>query len=1114
MGTVTDFTAGLTDLIGSAGDLVGLASATIKYPFNWLAGEENPFQTGLEHSVGHKFSNAVHDFGTDTLGANEESAARQAGTDVGGFALDLFSGKSGTALRTAAKAARAGRYARASKLAGKALLGTAATNTAINAGMSALTGTPLTPTESVIAGFGAVGALPMIKRGGRYFRSKAKLLEDQFQPNIAQKVSNLKTHQNLFDARGDAVKLANMEGFNVADEHLLSPKDLAKADPLMFEAREKLKVIDSDEVLLNQYNQLSSELQQRLQAPITLATDGIPDQATVEKFSEALGVEPFQVPARLARMRSDELIPLMKKDPSLFPETGYIDKVTGQPISNIQLLQKIDSIKSQIKAENLQKNREFYSLFQKNLDANRQAGLISEKSYLNMTRKGKNIGYIPKSSLDAVPEKSDILGVYGTSTSLRAATQSGMGVGRQANSFKTAYGALQSDAAARAFNGKVKTLAYELKEKVPKLAVETDKLVAEWERKAKSLTGWDKHLAELNVAYYKDKAKELSKYVFLNKEDLKHIKDPGFLNGRDLVSYMQDGKPILFTIPKGYMKGLFGYGDSTSNPIIKGLQRSNGFATQFKTGKWNALNFGFTKAAYALWEGMPALKTELAKRGINYPSYKIIWEQAKQAKNLLSNGYYEWLIANVERRGSYLGYTTADVANLKSKLTDSLFSLYTSPIDNFAELKRSGAAGLFDVVNPDTATTFEYLASKTKKAWDWVDQSAPVEMLNILNQASAESMSAAITKIAKDVFPDDKLARQQLLIDTSKKTSDTRRRGLAATTSGKVVNTLSDVMPYGKSTVQGLVGKLEYLQPGDTYDMMKNLIMGSRGMDKLINLGIVLAGKTQGEVFDMLWKYVVAPTAICYFWNNMTPDQAEDYHELTNLARSKNRLLINFGGRGTHAYFPVDQEWSVLSNLTEAFLDDIFGLSDQDPNNPDWEYKNQVLKSAGRALGVEFPVAMNAVTGLVGFTPKVNAETLLGGEDPIFEKVRDRVSYELGEVLGIVGNTVSMMSSPRPFNTDMLGQIPLITNSWSQAHNNSTSAYVDKIYRQDPQNFPCKDLMTKRKYMESRLRHFRATGLTMDGRPYNMPRQQVIETINHNIQKLNGEMYRKLKEGN
>ena len=94
----------------------------------------------------------------------------------------------------------------------------------------------------------------------------------------------------------------------------------------------------------------------------------------------------------------------------------------------------------------------------------------------------------------------------------------------------------------------------------------------------------------------------------------------------------------------------------------------------------------------------------------------------------------------------------------------------------------------------------------------------------------------------------------------------------------------------------------------------------------------------------------------------------------------------------------------------------------------------------------------------------------------------------------------------------MLGQIPLLTDSWTQQHHNSTSAYVDRIYKQNPQAFPCKDLMTKRKYMESRLRHFKATGLTMDGRPYNMPRQQVIETITHNIQKLNGEMYKQLKE--
>lgn len=1109
MGTVGDLLAGGGDFVAGLGDLIGMGSAAVKTPFNWLAGEEHPFQTGYEHSFGHKLGTEIRNLGTDLFGSDPESKVRQAGTDIAGYATDLFTGGSGRAMKVAAKAAQLGRYKRAAKLAGKAALGTAATNTAINAGMSALTGTPLTPTESVIAGVGVVGALPMIKKGGRYFRSKARMLEDQFQPSVAQKAANLNTYQNLADARGGAVKMANMEGFNVGNEHLISPKDLAKADPVMAEATTRLKMIDGDNELLNRYNQLESELQQRLQSVLTKAGENV---GGAKVLANALDVPLIDIVEGTENISRDSLLNLMKKNPKLFPEIGYLDKATGLPMSNTKLLQELDTIQSRLDAKTIQRNKEFYSVFQQNNDANREAGLISEKTYKNLATKARQIGYIPKSDLDAKPHESGILGVTGAGTSLRAATEAGDGVLRQGNSFRTAYGALQSDAMARAFNGKIKSLAATIFPAIKGIREETTKQYGYWTRKASNSTGYEQHMAKMNAEYYKGKLEDLSKFEL--KPNIKKDWSGNYIlpKDRDVVSYMVNGEPVMFTIPKNYMRGLFTYGDSTSNSIVKGIQRSNSFATQFKTGKWNALNFGFTKAAYALWEGMPALKVELAKRGIDIPTHKILWEQVKQFKNLLSNGYYEWLIGNIERRGRFLGYAPEDIANLKAKITEPLFSMYTSSIDNFAELKRTGAAHLFDVINPDTATAFEYLTSKTKQAWDWVDNSAPVDMLNILNQASAESMSAAITKIAKDMFPDHE-ARRQFLVDVSKKTSDTRRRGLATSTAGKVVNTLSDVMPYGKSTVQGLVGKLDYLKPGETYDMFKNLIQGSQGIEKITNLGVVLAGKTQGEVFDMLWKYVITPTAICYFWNNMTPDQAEDYHELNNLARAKNRLLINFGGRGTHAYFPVDQEWSVLSNITEVLLDDIFNLSDQDPNNPDWEYKDQLLKSAGRALGVEFPVGVNAVTGMMGFTPKVNAETLLGGEDPVFEKVRDRVSYELGEVLGIVGNTFSAVTSDRPFNSDMLGQIPLLTDSWTQSHKNSTSAYVDRIYRQNPQAFPCKDLMNRRKYMETRLRHFKATGLTMDGRPYNMPRQKVIETITHNIQKLNGEMYRQLKEG-
>lgn len=1118
---INDFLAGGADLASGLFDIWGLGSAAVKYPFYKLSGHDNAFADALQNTWGAQIGQGIRDFNSDLFNSEEDAPGRRAGSDVAGFGLDLITGGSGRVLRLAGKAAQKGAYTRARKLATRALLDTAATNTAINMGMSALSGEGLTPTESGIAAMGFVGAPNLIRRGTRYFKSKAKLLENKFAPNAAQQYKNNMSYYDFTDARRGALRQASHEGFQLGDEFSLSPQDRSKLDPLLNEFTEKLKVIDPKNETLAQFNQLDSELQQRLQGLITsIDIDNLLPEAT-DRIAKTLGVpnNPSVIRESLLNMSKDDLIGLMRNHPELFPETGYLDKLTGQPITNQALLLKYDSLKSKLKAEDLQKNKEFFDLFQKDLQANVEAGIVSEREAAKELHKAKQVGYIPKSSIDERTfSDGGILGVGPNATSNKAASQTGLGVMRQTNSFETAFKIAHSHAAARKLNADIMNLRHQLGKQLPRVLSDAMTQEAYWTKQAKILKGYDKHLAEMNVAYYRDRIKDLKKFEpkFVPETDAKtgEIIMP---KDRDLVSYMENGTQKFMTVPKNYMRSLFMYGDKNSNAIIRGIQDTNSFTTQFRTGKWNALNFGFTKMAYGLWEGMPALTSEAAKKGISLPAWRVMFEQARQAKNILSNEYYEWLMNNIQRRGKFLGYTVDDIAELQKKISDPLFSIWTSPYDNFAELKKAGASNLFDVINPDTATTFEYLKNRARKAWNWIDQSAPAEFLRILNVASAESMSAATTKLARELFPDDAVKRREFLMAVANKTSDTRRRGAAISKTGKAVRLASDVMPYGKSTIQGLMGKLDYFEIGKNLDMFSNLVHGSRGIDKLTNLATVLAGKTQGEVFDMLWKFVVMPTAICYFWNNMTPDQSEDYHELTNLARSKNRLLVNFGGRGVHAYFPVDQEWSVLSNMTEALLDSTFSLSDNDPNNPDWSYKDQLLKSAGRALGVEFPVPVNMVTGAIGFTPNVNAETLLGGEDSIIEPIRGeglsaRISYELGEVLGTVGNAISISLSDRPFNADMLGQIPLLTDSWTQQHHNSTSAYVDRIYKQNPQAFPCKDLMTKRKYMESRLRHFKATGLTMDGRPYNMPRQQVIETITHNIQKLNGEMYRQLKE--
>lgn len=1115
---INDFLAGLADLGALPFDVISLGMGSIKYPFKKVfTDSENPFAEGVANSWTGQIAQGVRNFSTKLFDSDPESGWRRAGSDIGGLGLDLFTGGSGRMIRRGIS--HIGNHATrkaGKRLIKRALMDTAVTNTAVNLGMSALSGEGFSPTESVLAGAAVLGAPQMISRlkGMRRARAKARMLEQQFAPNDAQQhAANMKRY-DLVDARGAAVDEARREGFDVGDEFRVSPTDWVKKDAIVNKADEALAAFKNEDEALNHFNQITSELQQRLQAPITIMNTFRDDRKG--KIAAALGEKIETARDKLNSATFDDLMELMNKHPEIFPETGYLDEF-GQPISNAKLVLKYNELKQGLTAEQLARNKQFLDLLQEDRLANLDAGVISAKEFANEGQKARQVGYIPKSDMDIrVTNTEGLLGVTPNATSIKAATKAGEGVGRQTNTFETVYKVLYNHAIKRKFNADVIKLAKSIKARLPALYEDVKSKLALARNQVNTSTGWDKYLAEMNIKYYQNRLKELDKFEFgYQPKRFKNSNDIIFPDDRDIVSFMKDGNQEFFTVPKNYMKSLFSYGDNNTNQIIQGIQNAHNFMLPFRTGKWNVLNFGFVKAAYGLWEGMPAIMAEAKKRGVNISPWKIMFEQLKQAKNILSNEYHQWLINNIKRKGRYLGYDTSDIAELEKKMTDSMFSVFTSPYDNFAELSKIGATHMFDFINPDTATKMEKLASMAKDTWHWIDKSAPVEILRMLNTAAAESMSAATTKLAKELFPDN-AERIQALINISKKTSDTRRFGAATSKTGKTINTLSKVMPYGKSTVQGLAGKLDYFNLGENMSMLNNLVHGSRGIDKLMNLATVLAGKTQGEVFDTLWKLVVVPTAICYFWNNMTPDQAEDYHELTNLARSKNRMLVNFGGRGIHAYFPVDQEWSVLSNMTEAMLDAAFGMSDQDPNNPDWSYQDQFLKAAGRALGIEFPVPVNMLTGAVGFEGKVNAETLLGGEDSVIEPIKGsglegRISYELGEVLGTMGNLISSGVTNRPFHADMIGQIPLVTDSWAQTHKNSTSEFVDSVFKKDPINFPCKDLMNKRKYLEARLRHFKQTGLTMDGRPYNMPKQKVVETINHDIQKVNGEMYRILK---
>lgn len=1159
---VEDWLAGAFDVAATPLDVISLLEALPGTVRNLSQGKENPFARALAETETGFLAQSLRDKVTDITGSDPESEARRNVTDTALYGLDLLTGASGakvgTAAKLAKKAVREGSKKAALESARKAadaVAHTAVTNAIANAAFNTMFDTDPSQVDSAVNSL-AIAATPFY--GVRQLRKLARNTQalndiaDHSTREMRQKYNRASTRQNLYDANGAIMDKFQADDLTrgMSDTDILSSYNtIEKVVPMegpVSKLHDMLKKFNRSEKKQDilRYLQEESEYEQRIAAPKTKALNELRDSADLEPGMQKVIIDDIadrlnlsgefktieDLEQAIRSMDRKALQELMASKPSLFPATGYIGE-NGLPISNEQLYENLKKHQKEFADEFGPFSSMWKEIAKEDNNLNFKAGMITKEEYLRTASKAETEGYIPKA--EASKTGVDLSGQPSKMGSYMQMSADEMGgVRQQVNTFRHMAEVINNHGLSRAMNDRRKSLFHSLQKNIPlarKSYVDREaKIVKELRTNSDKIRRQE--LIQ-DLEFIRSRIKHLDEYKF-SKEAGESL-TPGA--GQTKIEFMEGGIPREMLVPNDDAP-VFKFRERNASSIVRGLQATNNFALQFRTGKWNPA-FWARKYVYGLLE-LPALITEAKKRGLDMSYGRVMFEQARQFKNELFNNYYNYIIDSLEAGSAKkFGYTLEDVPTLKGKLKESLKDKYfVSPVDNFAEFTRSGSDALFDLINPDTPLKMNRLSNAMNRAWNFVDRSMPAQILSIFNSAISDSAAATIVAIANQLFDPKNFANKEAwekaileyVRDVSRHTSDTTRRGLGRGALGEALNLIQDVMPYGRSAVQGLAGKLQYTNLLENKDKLMNMLSDTRrltngnwdyGAEVVTRIGAMIGEVTQGETFDMLLKVVGIPTAITYFWNNMTPEQSRDYHNITPMNRGKQRILLNAGGKGVHAYFPMDQEWAVLSSIFEAMLDSVFGLSELDASDPAFSYRQQIADAAGRALGIEFPVVINAAIKGAGYQTNLTAEPLIGDGsfiEQVYQNKNDaiptNIANVIGEFTGAIGSMLNKLANNKPNPISSMFQMPLVSGGFNTSWRNETAKYVDANYGKFYRRGEFSTLMSQRRKLQKKLSLLYSTGRDENGHKYDKSIQDVSADINNQIAELNATMYHMMKE--
>ena len=574
---------------------------------------------------------------------------------------------------------------------------------------------------------------------------------------------------------------------------------------------------------------------------------------------------------------------------------------------------------------------------------------------------------------------------------------------------------------------------------------------------------------------------------------------------------------------------------STFNKIIT---YTNRLFTGTISGKWNP--FFLTKRLwYGINEMAPALRTELARQGVDVST----WDIMKLYWNSLEDSFrhnYNKMMADALDDDVFLGkLARGDKASYEARLDnilDRVQDLNMMRNDIVGDAMR-GSVNAIDI--DFNKTTMDGMMQKAKAAWNWVDDSSLGRVLdlmkNSIDDASQRTILKAIDKYdlknkpiksGKGNIISETGGDRQAVDNIVKHMSDTRRRGSGDTMLGMFFNAIQDYMPYGATSLQGLVGKFEYL-PKDLVANSKHYIrkaykannesIADTGLDVLAKIGIKLAELPDSVVFDTLWKGVAIPATLCYIWNYGNDENARYYNSLQPYERSNKMQMVNFFGPGVNLSIPMDQEWSILKNVYDAMLERTFGLGDShDSGNPAFSMRDQILWSLGQDFGLSLPVAAEAAVNLAGYKTNLDLGAALNGEVPIeeiskhrFHTLPDGLATAMMQMTGKLGKILVNFAEDKPV-MDYRYAMPFIQVKPKTKVTSDTVSWLNQQLKLNPTP-ELQKWSRQRQYLMADMKFYERNGCTKSGEVLGN-RREVLRDYQKQLDDITRRVYDKTQE--
>lgn len=1149
-----DFTASLLDYATLPTNAMGLAAAPFTGTQSFLRGDG--FWNGAFDNPFFDYSQNIRDMVTNVTGADENSFIRNFGADIplvvasGGASLGVKAGLK--ALKGAKLASRGGKFTKEGKelLAESKQIAKSALKEAVNPqkalnnlGNYAIANAALglvTSSDSPDDSFwrGAAGLALGAKGLKRLkdYKTKTDLTplteNERLQRTVdtfLEKDRKAEFRASTVDARGGTLdfwtqnkivdeNLATTLSKSATDNAAMYP-EMQRISNLVDELNKKYNTV-AMQTKYNDFGALNGTMGARVGGYRELLQTGFRDKTN--EFFKKMGISRNEAAKLLPELKGtveeqfEKLIPYLNK----LPEQGTKGLSN---ISNEKLLADFKVLQKELGEQHFL-NSEMKGIARNTVGLALKNGLIDLKQYNKYIKDIDNGIYVPMRS-DEVRDVSNVIKSSNPFENKRHPLMSDSGIALQGVDYVTNLlpvfvSKIQSELEAVARNVMIKETMPNLEKAINSTVPRIDKSIRRLREigdsdRANALQAYKKKFGEVyyraiteqdirnRMSEVKAKGRHISKEQAFDDLRRKYL-DKGLY---ELKTY-ENGEAVYSYVPQNF-KNIFeqrAVNNSTFNKIVVATNR---LFTGTISGAYNIF-FLPKRLLYPEGEMLPALRKALAKEGIDIgvlPLLRIYWQAIKESaminfKLTMRDAIKDDVILGGFARGNRQKYIDDVDRLIKDNDVMRRAAEYNLIQNDSVGHALRNLNGTVDIsLMPDNMNKLLMGARNFKRGFDNTSLGRILFMLkDVADEAAVRTaLKVSDTYDIKDIIVNGKLEPRasRFMREVNRHLSDVRRRGTGDTVMGKIANAIQDFMPYGATSLQSIVGKLEYLPK----DIMSNSKFYAKralqanngsyietGFDMLGKVGQQLAQLPDNVVFDTIWKTVALPATICYLWNYGNEDNARYYNSLQPYERSNKFQLVNFAGEGINVSVPLDQEWSVVKNLYEIMLEGLFGLGESyDRGNPDFSMRDQLIWSLGQEFGISLPVIAEGAINLAGYKTNFDVADIVGNGNSPIEKINPYKYHTLDEgvatammsITGKLGKILVNLAEDKPA-MDYRYAIPFLQVNPKQKPASDTVSFLNQQLKLNPTP-ELQKWARHRQYILADMKYYENNGMTKQG---------------------------------